>query len=186
MSKKKILLVITGLLIIASLAFVVFIGCTVARISNNETNITLKTAVLFPSSGSFVYYFVLRSDRTLSVSTGFVRTPLTTASNFNTGRNTEPFLVQIHDATEIIIDDEQYYHLVNIANRLPVGGFESDWIVSPFSRISIFYNGSFYTSPYRMTFPEYAEEIMRELIHEMIELSPLPVDPAARRGGGGS
>ena len=149
----------------------------------------LITAIRIPRGVAATYYFILMEDGTLHASMGERRSGLRGIASLeyfikNPFRPT--FLGEVHDAATIKLSEEEFSHLLDLADELyilrcapylfmfgdGVGFFE------------VFYNNEIYEMSFpmsRVTNPRpnisetQAQGVMSALIREIISLSPISV-----------
>jgi len=138
------------------------------------SDVTMKVAITPPESGR-TYYFILKDDGTLIVSEGAMRSQI----NFNAILFARTFPRRVHNETGTQLAVEEYLHLVNIADTLPIDGYITEmYAVHPVGMADILYNGAIYGIFYRspvLRITEEPYEAIRSLVNEFIRLSPIEV-----------
>ena len=171
MDKRKRRLVWLAIFI---LILAVLIGDYYIRASQRQSIVMEVIVWRAATQGADRYHFILRDNKMLMSSLG---PPQRILLDFNHLPFSRTLLGNACELIETQLTEDEYNHLIEIANRLPRKGHNQDLIsIANWGFIEVFYNGALYSSYFLHLAAIDLDDtavIMNELVNEIVGLSPL-------------
>jgi len=197
MNKRRIVLICCAAAILAlGIQLLVYNHLRNQERENTTLRLAIASARGWPGMSGGFYYFVLRNDGVLISFLGLRQMGISELLGGSSLSNAFadnpfgiPFLQYVRESASIQLTDEEYLRIVNLAERLPEGGSDFEFVIfgDRAGFIEIYYNGSIYAMSYASAVGsrrgyrvQATQETMYRLFHELADLSALNVEMYSR------